>query len=224
MTDDVNEPSEPEPAPTPVEPRRGRGPLIIGIVIGAIILLGVVGFFGSGAIQSRTFTGLVEATRAAEGAPVWKEFFIAQDCFIDAVVNASDAELAYNEGLTLLDETDLLAGHVEVSLVSFADVAVLPVHRALASAREAIVAHYEVWADHLANSLSILSTLDSEPSRLAVQFQAWVDGVLADSEAIETTFNDAEAAFESAALDDPSRQMVDTLFTPAEVECTRGAV
>jgi hypothetical protein len=139
-------------------------------------------------------------------------------------VNASDAELAFNEGLTLLDETDLLARHVEVSLVSFADVAVLPVHRALASAREAIVAHYEVWADHLANSLSILSELDSEPSRLAVQFQAWVDGVLADSEAIETTFNDAEAAFESAALDDPSRQMVDTLFTPAEVECTRGAV
>ena len=49
------------------------------------------------------------------------------------------------------------------------------------------------------------------------QFQTWVDVVVADAEAIESTFNDAEAAFQVAALDDPSRQEIDTLFTPSEV-------
>lgn len=198
--------------------------MVIGIGVGVIVLLGLAGFFGSGAIRSRTFTGLVDATRAAEGAPVWKEFFTAQDCFIDAVVEASDAELAFNEGLTLLEETDSLARHVDLSLASFSKVTVLPYHRALGLARDSIVAHYQVWDGHLARSLSILSLLDSEPTELAVQFQAWVDGVVADSEAIESTFNDAESAFQSAALDDPSRQTVDTLFTPSEAACSRGAV
>ena len=225
MTGDINEPSEVQPAPaSPAGRTRGRGPTIIGIVVGVIALLGLAGFFGSGAIRSGTFTRLVDATRAAEGDPVWKEFFTSQDCFIDAVVEASDAELAFNEGLTLLEESDSLARHVDLSLVSFSEVTVLPFHRALASARDSIVAHYQVWDGHLAESLSILSLLDSDPTELAVQFQAWVDVVVADSEAIESTFNDAESAFQSAALDDPSRQTVDTLFTPSEAACSRGAV
>ena len=222
---DLNDPSEPAPAPAqPAGPTRSRRPIAIGIVVGAIVLLGLAGFLWAGAIRSRTFTSLVDATRAAEGAPVWKEFFTAQDCFIDAVVEASDAELAFNEGLALFEETDLLARHVNLSLASFSQVTILPVHGALASARDSIAAHYEVWDRHLADSLSILSVLDSDPPELAVQFQAWVDGVVADSDAIESTFTEAEAAFQSAALDDPSREMVDTLFTPAETECSRGAV
>lgn len=225
MTGDVNEPNESQPAPPPsAGPTRGRGPIIIGIVVGAVVLLGLAGFLGSGAIRSQTFTRLVDATRAAEGDPVWKEFFTAQDCFIDAVVEISDAELAFNEGLALLEESDLLARHVDLSLVSFSEITVLPFHQALATARDSIVAHYEVWDGHLAESLAILSMLDSDPTQLAVQFQAWVDVVVADSEAIESTFNDAESAFQSAALDDLSRQTVDTLFTPSEAACSRGAV
>lgn len=188
------------------------------------MLLALAGVFGTRAFYSRTFDSLVETTRAAEGAQIWKDFFIAQDCFIDAVVEAADAELAFNEGLTLLDETDLLARHVSLSLASFADVSVLPFHGALALARESIVAHYEVWDGHLAASGATLAELDSDPAELALQFQAWVDVVVADGEAIESTFNEAETAFQSAARNDPSRQEVDTLFTPSEVECTRGAV
>ena len=106
---------------------------------------------------------------AAEGAQVWKDFFIAQDCFIDAVVEVADAELAFNEGLTLLDETDLLARHVRSSRwSSFADVSVLPLHGNLASARDSIVAHYEVWDGHLGESAAILSGLDPDPTLLAV--------------------------------------------------------
>ena len=120
--------------------------------------------------------------------------------------------------------TDLLARHVDSSLASFARVSVLPWHRNLAAARESIEAHYQVWDDHLSESQAALAGLDSDPVVLAVQFQAWVDGVVAAAGAIESTFNDSEAAFEMAALDDSARSEIDALFTPSEVECSRGAV
>jgi hypothetical protein len=205
-------------------PTKRRWPLLIGVLVGAIVVLAVAGVFGTRALYSRTFNSLVDTTRTAEGAQIWRDFFIAQDCFIDAVVDAADAELAFNEGLTLLDETDLLARHVALSLASFADVSVLPWHGKLAGARDSIVAHYEVWEGHLGESSATLSGLDPDPVVLAVQFQAWVDVVVADGEAIGSTFNDSESAFQLAAIDDPSRQEVDTLFTPSEVECSRGAV
>lgn len=197
---------------------------MVGILVGAVVLLGLGGVLGTRVFYSRTFNGLVDTTRAAEGAPIWKDFFVAQDCFIGAVVENADPELAFNEGLSLLDETDLLARHVSLSLASFTDVTVLPLHRALAAARASIITHYEVWEDHLGEASAILSGLDPDPSELAVQFQAWVDVVVADAEAIESTFIGAESAFESAALDDPSRLAIDSLFTPSEAECSRGAV
>jgi hypothetical protein len=113
---------------------------------------------------------------------------------------------------------------VDLALASFADVSVLPWHGNLAAAREAIEAHYEVWAGHLTDAVAALSGLDSDPVILAAQFQTWVDVVVADASAIESTFNDSESAFQLAALDDAARQEIDALFTPSEVECSRGAV
>jgi hypothetical protein len=222
----VDEPSDtqlPEPEQA-TKPTKRRGPLIVGIAVAALVVLALGAVFGTKALYSRAFDSLVATTRAAEGAQVWKDFFIAQDCFIDAVVEVADAELAFNEGLTLLDETDLLARHVSASLGEFGDVSVLPWHGNLAAARRSIVAHYEVWAGHLGESAATLAGLDPDPALLASQFQTWVDVVVEDAEAIESTFNDSEAAFELAALDDPSRQEIDTLFTPSEVQCSRGAV
>jgi len=219
----VDEVSGPQPMETlPASPpRKRRWPLAVGVVV---VLLAVVGVFGTRALYVRTFDSLVDTTRAAEGAQVWKDFFVAQDCFIDAVIDDGDPALAFNEGLTLLDETDLLARHVDFSLASIADVSVLPWHRNLAAARESIGAHYEVWQAHLSEAVAALSGLDSDPVVLAAQFQAWVDVVLAAAEAIESTFNDSESAFQLAALDDSARQEIDALFTPSEVECSRGAV
>jgi hypothetical protein len=113
---------------------------------------------------------------------------------------------------------------VDLSLASFAEVSVLPWHGNLAAARKAIGAHYEVWDRHLGEAGATLSGLDPDPALLAAQFQAWVDHVVADAEAIESTFNDSESAFQLAALDDSARQEIDALFTPSEVECSRGAV
>jgi hypothetical protein len=222
----VDELSDTQPIETvPVSPpKKRRWPLVVAIVVGLIVVLALVALFGTRALYRRSFDALVETTRTAEGAQVWKDFFIAQDCFIDAVVEDGDAALAFNEGLTLLDETDLLARHVDLALASFADVSVLPWHGNLAAAREAIEAHYEVWAGHLTDAVAALSGLDSDPVLLAAQFQAWVDVVVADASAIESTFNDSESAFQLAALDDAARQEIDTLFTPSEVECSRGAV
>ena len=193
-------------------------------MLGVVLLLGAVGFGATGAIRSRSFDRLVEATRAAEGADVWRTFFIAQNCFIDSVVEVADAELAFTEGLAMRDQTELLARHVTTSLDSFSDLSILPFHRVLATARDSIVAHYEVWDGHLATASVVLSGLDAEPTVLAIQFQAWIDAVVADSDAITSTFTDAEAAFESAAGDAQSRQTIDDLFTPSDVECSRGAV
>ena len=222
----VDEESETQPVVTaPVSiPTRRRWPLIVGVLVGVIVVLALAGVFVARAVYSRTFESLVDTTRTAEGAQVWKDFFIAQDCFIDAVAEAGDAELAFNEGLTLLDETDLLARHVDLSLASFADVSVLPWHGNLAAARDAIGAHYEVWVRHLGDSAATLSGLDPDPAALAVQFQDWVDLVVADGDAIQSTFENSESAFEAAAQNDSDRQAIDALFTPSEVECTRGAV
>jgi hypothetical protein len=221
----VDEPIEiqPETPSTDVTQRRRPWRLIF-IVVGVVAVLALAGVFGSRALYSGSFDSLVATTREAEGAQVWRDFFIAQDCFIDAVVEAADAELAFNEGLTLIDETDLLARHVTFSLSSFADLSVLPFHRRLAAARDSIVAHYEVWDGHLGESVTTLAGLDPDPAQLAVQFQTWVDVVVADSDAIASTFNDAEASFQEAALDDASRQEIDSLFTPSDVACSRGAV
>jgi hypothetical protein len=219
----VDEVSGTQPNETlPVSPpRKRRWPLAVGVVV---VVLALVALFGTRALYSRSFDSLVDTTRAAEGAQVWKDFFIAQDCFIDAVIEDADAALAFNEGLTLLDETDLLARHVDSALASFADVSVLPWHGNLAAARESIGAHYEVWEGHLTEAVAALSGLDPDPVVLAAQFQAWVEVVVADAGAIESTFNDSESAFQLAALDDSARQEIDALFTPSEVECSRGAV
>ena len=222
----VDEVSDTQPIETlPVSPPgKRRWPLIVGVVVGVIVVLALVAVLGTRALYARSFDSLVDTTRTAEGAQVWRDFFIAQDCFIDAVVEDGDAALAFNEGLTLLDETDLLARHVDLSLASFVDVSVLPWHGNLAAARDAIGAHYQVWESHLGEAVATLSGLDPDPVVLAAQFQAWVDVVVADAEAIESTFNDSESAFQLAALDDSARQQIDALFTPSEVECSRGAV
>lgn len=223
MVDEVSDTQPIDPRPVS-PPTKRRWPLVVGVLVGAIVVLALVGVFGTRALYARSFDSLVDTTRAAEGAQVWKDFFIAQDCFIDAVVEDGDAELAFNEGLTLLDETDLLARHLDLSLALFADVSVLPWYGNLAAARDAIGTHYGVWESHLGEAVATLSGLDSDPEVLAVQFQAWVDVVVADAEAIESTFNDSESAFQLAALDDSARQEIDALFTPSEVECSRGAV
>jgi hypothetical protein len=90
------------------------------------------------------------------------------------------------------------------------------------AARGAIVAHYEVWNDHLDKTIPILSTLEEED--IAVVFGLWADVVVADGEPIEQTFNNAEAAFLDAARGGEALDEVDVLFTAADVACTRGAV
>ena len=219
------EPIESPPAEPPASSGRGRRwPRVVAILVGALVVLGAVGFLATGAIQSRTFDQLVGATRTAEGAEVWKTFFIAQDCFIDSVVEVADPDLAFNEGLALREQTEFLARHVSTSLATFSDLSVLPFHRSLIAARDSIVAHYRVWDGHLANASAVLSGLDADPTALAIQFQAWVEVVVSDSEPIASTFADAETAFEMAARDDQARQAIANLFTPSEVECSRGAV
>jgi hypothetical protein len=211
-------------APTvpPEEPRRRRIGLIVAVTIGVMVILVAGAFVGSSLFYDNSFSRLVEATASAEHDPIWLEFFVAQDCFIGAVVEVGDADLAFSEGLQLLDSSDLLSAHVVNSLDRFREVSVLGLHGPLVAARGAIVAHYEVWNDHLDKTIPILSTLEEED--IAVVFGLWADVVVADGEPIEQTFNNAEAAFLDAARGGEALDEVDVLFTAADVACTRGAV
>jgi hypothetical protein len=214
--------------PTPDNPPRRwprrRWHLVLGIAGGVVVLLLLVGLLGNQSFYRRTFTNLVDTTQAAEGAPVWAAFFVAQDCFIDAVVESGDPELAFNDGITLLDETDLLSRHVSLSLASFADIWIAPFHGALAEARQSIAAHYQVWAAHLSEASAVLSTLDNDPTTLASQFQAWVTVVVDDAADIESTFNVAGEEFAAAATSDEMVATLGSLFTPSLAACSRGAV
>ena len=209
--------------PAPDE-KRSRWPMVVGIVGGVVVLLFLAGLLGNQSFYRRGFTNLVEATQAAEGAPVWADFFVAQDCFIDAVVESGDPELAFNDGLTLLDETDLLSRHVSLSLQSFDDIWIAPFHAPLSDARAAIAAHYQVWGGHLSEASAVLATLEQDPETLATQFQDWVTVVVDDAAAIESTFEDAGVAFNAAATDDVMVTTLGNLFTPSNASCTRGAV
>ena len=155
--------------------------------------------------------GLFHLPRTASSTPWWR---------------SADAELAFNEGLTLLDETDLLGPpRDQLPWAPFGDVSVLPWHGNLAAARSSIVAHYEVWDGHLGESAATLSGLDPDPALLGVAVsdlgrcgRRGRRGYRVDLQRL------GSLRFELAALDDPSRQEIDTLFTPSEAQCSRGAV
>ncbi len=207
--------------PEPDLPReRTRWPLYL---VMAILGVAVVGYFGNRVLYVSDFDRLVDLTAAAEGHQIWRDFFIAQDCFVAAVIDDQNPGLAYTDGVELLDETIRLADHVDQALGTFSSAGVRWEAR-LVAARDAIAAHYQVWDDHLIQGEAILATLSEEPAELAVTFQTWVDSVVAADEPIRETFEDAEAAFVLAAPSPAAISEVDTLFTGSTVGCTRGSV
>lgn len=203
-------------------PRGRRTWLVIAVAIGVVVLLIAGGLVGASLLYDRSFSRLVDATETAEHDPIWIDFFVAQDCFIAAVIEEGDPDLALIEGLQLLDASDLLSDHVVRSLDQFQRISVLGFHGPVLAARDAIGAHYDVWNNHLDTTIPILSTLEGED--IAVVFQLWADVVVRDGDPIEQTFNDAETAFLDAARGGEALDEVDALFTAADVACTRGAV
>jgi hypothetical protein len=215
------DPSE-QPPPEPDPPaKRSIWPLYL--VLG-IVALAIVGYFGNRALYSSDFDRLVDLTAAAEGHQVWRDFFIAQDCFVVAVIDDQNPGLAYTDGLELLDETVNLADHVDRALGDFSTSGVKGWHEPLVEARDAIAAHYQVWDDHLVGAEAILGTLSEEAAELVVTFQAWADSVVQDQDSIAETFEDAETAFTAAAPSPGAATDVDRMFTSSTVSCTRGSV
>lgn len=214
---DVPPPLEEKPA------RRRRVGLIVGVVLAGLALLVGGGLVANNLIYDSTFNRLIDATATAEHDAVWLDYFMAQDCFVGAVVEG-DAEMALSDGLELLELSQGLATHVSDSIRRFGELSVQGFHGPLLAARDAIMAHYEVWNSHLEVEVPLLSTLESGLEEFALVFQLWADAVVADGEPIEQTFNAAEAAFLDAAKGGAALDEVDALFTPADIACTRGAV
>lgn len=206
------------------QPRRRRYGLIVGVVIGALLLLLVAALIANNVVYRSTFTRLVEATETAETDQVWISFFQDQDCFLDAALVEGDIDLTIAEGLKFRDTAEILAAHVDGSLSIFSDIRVQGFHGPIASARGAIIAHYTVWDEHLSKAIPILSTLGGDESDVINTFQAWIDVLAGDVDQIESTFNNAEKAFLDAARGADAIDRVDALFTPADIACTRGAV
>ena len=203
----------------PDKPRRWLLFLALGLVV---IVVGL--FFGNQMLYSADFDHLVDLTTAAEGHQVWSDFFIAQDCFVAAVIDDQNPDLAYTDGLDLRDETARLADHVDESLETFAGAGVKPWQGRLRSARDAISEHYRIWDEHLIDAQTILESLSELPEELVLTFQVWVDSVVQAQEPITETYESAEAAFTEAAPSPAAAAEIDTLFTGSEVGCTRGSV
>ncbi|MGH8926147.1 MAG: hypothetical protein ACRDWA_16175 [Acidimicrobiia bacterium] len=212
-----------EPPSSEAEPKSKTG-LIVAIIAFALVLIGGGLWLALGTLGRSSFESLVTTTRQAEGDQIWLDYFIAQDCLVDAVVEAGDLELGFTESQDLLDQTDSLSRHVSVSLDRFAELGIQPWQGPLLAAREAIVGHYEVWESHLAETATVLQGINSEPTSILSGVQTWINLVVEAAEPIEQTFNDAGAAFEEAAASEEQLASIETLFIPADVACTRTAV
>jgi hypothetical protein len=210
--------------PTPSEPPKSKKGLIITVIAIALVVIGGGLWFALTSLGRSSFESLVTVTREAEGDEIWLDYFIAQDCLVDAVVETGDLELGFSESQDLLDQTDSLARHVAASLDRFAELGIQPWEGPLLAAREAIVDHYEVWENHLAETATVLQGINSEPSSILSGVQTWINLVVEAAEPIEQTFNDAGAAFEQAASTEEQLASIESLFIPADVACTRTAV
>ncbi|HJU81294.1 MAG TPA: hypothetical protein VJ796_06045 [Acidimicrobiia bacterium] len=212
-----------EESPSEPAPKSKTGLVVVVIAI-ALVLVGIGLWLALGSLGRSSFESLVTVTREAEGDQIWLDYFIAQDCLVDAVVETGDLELGFTESQDLLDQTDALSRHVNASLDRFSEVGIQPWQGPVLAAREAIVAHYEVWENHLAESATVLQGINSEPSSILQGVQTWINLVVEATEPIEQTFNDAGAAFEEAASNEEQLASIETLFVPADVACTRTAV
>ena len=210
--------------PTPSEPPQSKRGLIVTVVAIALVVIGAGLWLALRSLGRASFESLVTVTRDAEGDQIWLDYFIAQDCLVDAVVEAGDIELGFTESQDLLDRTDALARHVTASLDRFAELGIRPWEGPLLAAREAIVGHYQVWESHLAETATVLQGINSEPSSIISGVQTWINLVVEASEPIEQTFNDAGTAFEEAASNEEQLASIESLFIPADVSCTRTAI
>ncbi|HUO46463.1 MAG TPA: hypothetical protein VM470_06505 [Acidimicrobiia bacterium] len=212
------EPGQPEDAP-----RRRRWGAMVVAIIGFLAVAAGATFFLLGR-PGPTFEALLTATETAETDRIWFDYFTAQECFASAVLELGDPDIAYQDGLDLLDHTDRMLAHVTSSLEHLNGVTVQNWHSEIAGARDAISAHYLVWEQHLRALDTILVGLNDDISDLALLFDEWVDEVIEAGTPIEDTYNEAKEAFLAAAPGEDYRQEVEQLFTPSSVDCTRGAV
>jgi hypothetical protein len=199
---------------------------IVGAILALLLLIGAGLFLGSRALYGSTFDQLVDAAEQAEGDAVWTSYFVAQDCFVQSVA-AGDLPQAQADAVALSEQSRLLGGHVDESLQSFGQVPVRVFQPRLVAARDAIHAHYQVWDEFFGATVPLLERVEEDVTVLPEVLDPWWSATLAAQDQagpVETTFNDAEAAFKEAASDDASRQRVDELFTASEARCTRGSV
>ncbi len=117
-----------------------------------------------------------------------------------------------------------MAGHVDVSLTNLESFGTRPWQGGLRTAQQAIVDHYLVWEEHLATAGPVLDGIGSEPSSITDGITTWLELAQNAVEPISSTFEEAGVAFEEAADTDDDQQLIESLFVPADVSCTRTAV
>jgi hypothetical protein len=187
--------------------------LVLALLLGAVVVL----FVGGG-----SFEELVAITREAEEAEVWRTYFAAEDCLVEAL---TEDPAAIDDSIDRLkSQTQALSAHVEASLVAFDDFGTRPWQGSLREALQAIVAHYAVWEDFLTDASPTLQAINSEPSSIAEGISTWLGLAQTAVEPISATFEDAGVAFEAAARTNADSDLLETLFVPADVSCTRTAV
>ncbi|CAN5193417.1 hypothetical protein BH18ACT5_BH18ACT5_19770 [soil metagenome] len=190
----------------------------IALLVLVVLIVALVVLFSGGG----SFADLVAITRDAEEAEVWRTYFTAEDCLIEALTESPDA--LDNSIERLVTQTEALASHVDESLATFDSFGTRPWQGEIRDAPAAIVEHYVAWEDHLAKAGPLLGGIGSEPSSIAAGINAWIEQAQGAVDPISSTFEEAGTAFESAATSDADGKLLDSLFVPADVSCTQTAV
>lgn len=192
--------------------------MIAGVVVAMALIVAVLLIFTGGG----SFADLVAVTKEAEGAEVWLTYFTAEDCLFEALTEDPSSINGAIDRLT--SETELLAAHVEVSLTALESFGTRPGQDSLRIAQQGIVDHYLVWEDHLAATGPVLDGINSEPSSIENGISTWLELSQGAVEPISSTFDEAGDAFMAAAESAEDRDLLESLFVPAEVSCTSIAI
>lgn len=198
---------------------KSRNPAIIaGVVVATALIVAALLLFTGG----ESFADLVAVTQEAEGAEDWLTYFTAEDCLIEALTEDPASLNGAIDRLT--SETERLTAHVDASLTALESFGTRPWQEALRMAQQAIVDHYLVWEDHLAATGPALDGINSELSSIENGISTWLELSQTAVEPISSTFDEAAAALMAAAESAEDRDLLESLFVPAEVSCTSTAI
>lgn len=192
----------------------------------AVLLVVGLGWTGDRVARQLEYGALLDAAELADDPAVWEPYLEAYTCPLrddDDYVLRSSEDSDVVRFYALLDAVEVEAGPLRAELIrrlsTIEGVLLMPWHRSMKQAREALVSHERVWIDTLGAQIGHLTKTDRAQGGLD-----WLHEVVRTESDIHGTFQAAEDAFLRAqprfdwfGLDFARRRAA--LFAHREVTC-----